>query len=60
MSLTDIVDVTITAQTAAPSRVGFGVPLVMAYHTHFVERVRNYTGLAGMIADGFTATEDAT
>ena len=60
MSLDSIVDVTITAQTAAPSRVGFGIPLVMAYHTHFVERVRSYTGLAGMIADGFTATEDAT
>ncbi len=60
MSLDDIVDITITTATAAPTRVGFGVPLVMCYHTHFVERQRTYTSIAGMVADGFSTTEDGT
>jgi len=59
MSLASIVDVAITTATAAPTRIGFGIPLVMAYHTHFVERVRSYTDIAGMITDGFSTTEDA-
>jgi len=59
MSLSDIVQVTITAQTAAPSRVGFGIPLVMAYHTNFPERARSYTSVADMITDGFAATDAA-
>lgn len=59
MSLESIVDVTITTATAAPTRVGFGIPLVMAYHTHFIERQRTYTSLIGMVADSFTTSEDA-
>jgi hypothetical protein len=62
MSLDDIVRVTITPQTTAPSRVGFGIPCVMAYHTVFPERAREYdasTAVAQMIADGFTATDAA-
>jgi hypothetical protein len=60
MSLDDIVQVTITAQTAAPSRVGFGIPLVMAYHTNWPERARVYTSVADMITDGFATTDLAT
>ena len=59
MSLSDIVQVTITAQTAAPSRIGFGLPLIMAYHTAFPERAREYTGIAAMISDGFPTTHPA-
>jgi len=59
MSLDDIVRVTITAQTTAPTRVGFGIPLVMAYHTVFPERAREYTEVADMITDGFTANDAA-
>lgn len=62
MALDDIVKVVITAQTKAPSRVGFGVPLVMAYHNVFPERAREYaasTAIADMIAAGFTATDAA-
>lgn len=51
----EIVDITITTETAAPTRVGFGTPLVMAYHTVFPERYRLYTSTADMLSDGFTA-----
>lgn len=59
MSLSDIVSVTITALTTAPSRVGFGTPLVMAYHTVFPERARVYTAVADMLTDGFAADSPA-
>lgn len=32
MSIDDVVDLTITAATVAPTRLGFGTPLIMAYH----------------------------
>jgi len=59
MSLSDIVQVTITAQTTAPTRAGFGVPLVMAFHSVFTERARVYSSVDAMITDGFTATDEA-
>ena len=39
MSLDDIVQVTITAQTAAPTRIGFGIPLVALPLVLGVDRV---------------------
>jgi len=59
MSLDDIVNVTITAATTVPTRVGFGIPCILAQHTHFSERARIYTSLAGMATDGFAVTEPA-
>lgn len=59
MPLSDIVDVTITTLTTAPTRVGFGTPLVMAYHSNWPERAREYTDVADMITDGFAATDPA-
>jgi hypothetical protein len=59
MSLADIVAVTITATTAAPTREGFGTPLIASYHSEWVGRVREYTSLAGLVSDGF-ATDSAT
>ena len=59
MSLSDIVQVTITAQTTAPSRTGFGLPLIMAYHTNWPERARSYTSLDSMVSDGFATTDQA-
>ena len=60
MSLSAIVDVTISAVTVAPTRVGFGTPMVLAQHTIFAERAREYADLAAMIADGFAADDPAT
>lgn len=59
MALSDIVNVTITTLTTAPTRVGFGTPLVMAFHTVFPERFRIYTSTTAMISDGFTSTDAA-
>lgn len=58
MSLDDIVNVTITAQTTSPTRKGFGIPLVAGYHIHWLDsRVRFYTSLAAMLTDGFVITD---
>lgn len=59
MSLSDVVDVTITSETKTPTAAGFGLPLITAYHTVFPERVRAYTSIADMITDGFTALSPA-
>ncbi len=57
MSLATIVKVVITKLTTAPTRVGFGTPLVMGFHTVFPERTRIYTAVADMITDGFATTD---
>ncbi len=60
MALDDIVSVTITTDAVRVSRVGFGTPLIAAFHTNWPERVRQYsasTALASMVTDGF-ATDD--
>lgn len=60
MSLEDIVQVNITANTAAPTRPGFGTPLIAAYHTRWTsDRVREYAKPAEMVDDGFTVTDPA-
>jgi hypothetical protein len=56
MALSDIVNVSISASTQSPTAPGFGVPLILGYHTKFAELVRYYTSLAGMTADGFAST----
>jgi hypothetical protein len=58
-SLDSIVSVTITATTVTPSRAGFGTPLVAAFFptSIFAERVRGYSSITGMTADGFLATD---
>jgi hypothetical protein len=57
MGLESIVNVTITNTTASVSRQGFGVPLVLGYHTRFIERFRAYTTAAAMLTDGFTTSD---
>ncbi len=59
MALSDIVSVTITTQATAPTRVGFGTPLIMSFHTNFPERARSYTSTAAMLLDNFLATDPA-
>jgi len=52
MSLADIVDVQISKQTSAVSRVGFGVPLILTYHTKDAARVLEFTDASSMLAAG--------
>ena len=62
MAIEDIVDVTITTETARVSQAGFGVPLVAAYHTNWPERVRTYTTssvLSTLEDEGFAVTDPA-
>jgi hypothetical protein len=62
VSLQDIVNVQISATSAGPARQSFGTPLVVAYHTRWgasADRVRRYTSIAGMVSDGFIASDPA-
>jgi hypothetical protein len=59
MDINNIITVTVTRETTAPSRTGFGTPCVLSYHTVFPERARTYTSLAGMTTDGFATTHPA-
>lgn len=54
MSLEDIASVTISSTSQQPTRAGFGTALLLAYHTKNVDRVRSYTSLTALVADGFT------
>ena len=58
-SLNNIVTVAISTLTSAVKQAGFGVPLIADYHTRFAERIRYYTSLSGMLADGFTVNDAA-
>ena len=56
MSLSEIVSVQIQAGTVNPARRGFGVPLIMAYHTEWSDtQVRSYTSMGG-VAEDFDST----
>lgn len=52
MALSEIVNVSIQAGTVNPARRGFGVPLIMAYHTAWAgSEVRTYTTFSGLAVD---------
>lgn len=50
MSLTDIVNVQISKETATVSRAGFGTPLILTYHTKDAARVLEFSSAADMLA----------
>jgi len=54
-----IVNVAITANSQTPTKPSFGIEEILAYHTHWLDKFRTYTSLAGMVADGFSTTEPA-
>lgn len=58
-SLSDIVNVTVSTLTAAIKSPGFGIPMILDYHTRFSELIRFYSGLDEMVDDGFLATDSA-
>jgi hypothetical protein len=62
MSLDSLINVTITVQGASVTRAGFGTIMLLAYHTNWPERVREYsmaTVLTDMVTDGFATTDSA-
>jgi hypothetical protein len=56
MSLADIADIQVTTESARVARAGFGVPLILSPRPTWVERIRSYEDLAGMVTDGFTSS----
>lgn len=59
MSLSDIVDVTITRTSAAVAQRGFSTPLVLSYHSRFSDRMRSVTTVAELEALGFCSDDQA-
>jgi len=52
MALSEIVNVSIQAGTVSPARRGFGVPLILMYHTAWAtDEIRTYTTFTGVAAD---------
>lgn len=59
MPIADVVNISISVSGAGPTGAGFGEPLIAAYHTHYTDRVREYSSLSGMASDGFAVTDPA-
>jgi len=60
MSLDTLVNVTITKQSSALSRTGFGTALILGYHDNFAPLTKLYsgsTGLTDLVTDGFATTD---
>lgn len=53
-TLDQVVDLQITVTDKAPSRPNFGMPMLVGYHTAWLNRVRQYTDADDMLLDGFT------
>lgn len=59
MSLDDLINVSITVESPAVTRAGFGIPAIFDYNTKFPELARSYDSTAAMVADAFGATDAA-
>lgn len=57
--LQQVVDVSISVETQFPSRLGFGTPAVVTYHTRFAENNRTYSSFLEFTEDGFDASDEA-
>ena len=53
MSLVNHVSLTISQDSVNVTRAGFGTALILSHNAPFLERLRTYTDLAGMVTDGF-------
>jgi hypothetical protein len=52
-ALDTIISVEITRETRTPSQRGFGVPMIVAYHDAWADRVRSYSDAEELVDDGF-------
>jgi hypothetical protein len=55
--LDNIIQITITRETAAVATASFNIPLLLATHTAFSERVRTYTGIDEVAVDFATTSK---
>lgn len=58
-ALDDVIDIQIVVTDKTPSRKSFGIPLIAAYHTAWVDYVREYADPGEMLDDGFTTADAA-
>ena len=58
MSLSSIVDVQITRQTASVSQAGFGTMMILGFNATFPERIRFYEDMDGVLADFASSAEE--
>jgi hypothetical protein len=49
-------NVTITKSTSFPSRKGFGVPLIVGYHTAWLPKIKSFSSLAELVTAGIATT----
>ena len=56
MSLSDIVNVTITRDYTPVSAVGFGTLMILGSHKVFNDRIKFYSSLSSIATDGFSTT----
>lgn len=57
MSLDTIMNMSITVESRAPVQAGFGTPLLLGYHTAWLDRrVKEYAQADEMLDDGFTTS----
>lgn len=54
MSLSEIVQVSITTSTTGITRASFGIPLIASYHTVFAGRVETYNKVSDLVTAGFS------
>lgn len=55
--ITEVVDVSVSVESAALSAAGFGRALILGTHTRFAEVARLYSSAAAMLADGFLTSD---
>ena len=54
--VSDYIGLNLTLASAGLQVPELTMPMLMGYHTNYVDRVREYNSLAGLVADGFSAT----
>lgn len=59
MPIRDVVDVTVNLTNAARIANGAGVPIILAQHTAWVDRFREYAEADDMLDDGFLSSDAA-
>lgn len=57
MGIADVLNVAITVSGSGPTQEGFGEPLILAYHTYYTDRVREYSSPSDMLTDGFVSSD---
>jgi hypothetical protein len=57
--ISDVVQVTVSVESAVVQAQGFGKALVLATHAHWTDRTREYGAVSEMVTDGFSSTSAA-